>query len=169
MGVGVIVLVDVGVGVAVFVGVEVGVEVFVGVGPGVPVSVGVGVGVGVEVGVDVTVGVGVGDTTCKVTVTVWGAFATHGNDDVIVIGAVYGPAVKPVVFTDTFMVEGAVPEEESMSSQAASSLAVQVNSPAPVLRMRTSWDGRLSPSITGPKSRLVGLTSSIGCSYTVIL
>ena len=96
--------VGVGVGVAVLVDVGVGVGVLVGVG------VDVGVAVGVDVGVDVTVGVGVGATTCKVTVTTQGALATHGNDDVIVIGAVYGPAVRPAVFTDTFMVEGAAPE-----------------------------------------------------------
>ena len=161
----------VGVEVAVFVGVGVGVEVLVGVGVGVFVGVDVGVGVGVKVGVDVDVGVGVGATTCKSTVTVWGAFTTHGNGDVIVMGAVYRPAVRPVVSTDTFITEGAVPEEGLMSSQEMfSSVAIQVKPPAPVLLMFTSMGGGLgSPSVTVPKSRVVGLTSSIGCSYTVTL
>ena len=94
------------------------------------------------------------------TVAVWGLF-TVPVAPFTVISPEYVPFAIPVTSTETVTLLGAVPLVELRVSQAASSVAVQVNVPVPPLVIDRVWLAGLTPAVV-LKVKLVGLSTMLG-------
>src|SRR5262249_29089408 len=81
----------------------------------------------------------------------------------MVIVPLYAPAASPLMLTEAVSVEGAVPLAGLTVSHEASSLAVKLRVPPPVLVTLIVWLAGLLPPAVAVKLRLVGLTPMVGC------